>query len=130
MRKLVASGPRTRALPPSLSVLFAPLLSLRFLLSLSLSLPPSFFFDLHPQPEWMLMDASAITSEPRDLTPSNGYGCNLLHLRSAFGPTPSKRLHRERSERVSRLVASLGGSISLPENEETGFAATAMSVAL
>jgi hypothetical protein len=52
------------------------------------------------------MDASAITSEPRDLTPSSGYGCNLLHLRSAFGPTPSKRLHRERSERVSRLVAS------------------------
>lgn len=98
MRNLVASGARARAL---LLPFFSP------------SSPhPPFFFAAHPQPEWMLMDARAITSEPRDLTPSSRYGCNLFHLRSAFGLTPSKRLYRERSERpVPRLVSFFNRTI-------------------
>lgn len=87
-------------------------------LQVELRLEPSFLFlfffcRAHPQPEWMLMDARAITSEPRDLTPSSWYGYNLLHLRSAFGLTPSKHLYRKRNKRVPRLVFFFNKTIDI-----------------
>lgn len=83
-------------------------------LSFSFSFFFTFFFAAHPQPEWMLMDVRAITSEPRNLTPLSEYGCNLLHLRSAFGPTSSKHLHRERNERsVPRFVSFFNRPIDI-----------------
>lgn len=84
----------------------------------------AFFFATHPQPEWMLMDVRAITSEPRDLTPSSEYGCNLLHLRSAFSPMSSKRLHRERNERIARFVFFFNGPIDITAKKIVSDAST------